>query len=123
MLMERTMTRGATKSSISDDRRLNPRHDGAGLKVEIEGQVYPVVNISTGGLCLIGLNRKVGERFRFVMSRVGEVEAVTGEVQVLDIKGSLFHLVFTRPTMPLMRMVIAHVSALTGITPHLLKSR
>lgn len=124
MLMQRPMSRAAAANlSAVADRRLNQRHDGAGLQVEIEGRVLPVVDVSTGGLCLIGLNRKLGERFRFVLSRVGETEGVTGEAEVLGIKDGLFHLVFTRPTLPLMRLVVAHVSAMTGVAPHLLKKR
>lgn len=124
MLMVRTLTRVAAQSLASaDDRRLNPRHDGAGLVVEIEGRIHPLVNVSTGGLCVQGLSRKVGERFRFVLSRVGEPQGVTGEGELLSVNGDLFHLVFTRPTMPLLRMIIAHVSSLTGVTPHLLKDR
>lgn len=124
MLMQHPMSRAAAANpSAAADRRLNQRHDGAGLQVEIEGRVLPVVDVSTGGLCLIGLSRKLGERFRFVLSRVGEAEGVTGEAEVLGIKDDLFHLVFTRPTLPLMRLVVAHVGSVTGVAPHLLKKR
>ncbi|OJX80898.1 hypothetical protein [Magnetospirillum sp. 64-120] len=124
MLMERTLTKASgLTSSVAGDRRLNQRHDGAGLLVEIEGNVYPVVNVSTGGLCLQGLNRKDGERFRFVLSRLGNPDGITGECEVLGCSGELVHLVFTRPTLPLLRLIVAHVSALIGVKPHLLKSR
>lgn len=123
MLMQRPMTRNAAANASAADRRLNQRHDGSGLQVEVEGRVHPVVDVSTGGLSLVGLNRTLGERFRFVLSRVGESQGVTGEAEVLGIRDGLFHLTFTRPTLPLMRLVIAHVSAMTGVDPHLLKSR
>lgn len=123
MLMERTLSQTtAPIAAYGDDRRLNPRHDGAGLQVEIEGKTYPVVNVSTGGLCLQGLNRRDGERFRFVLSRLGDPNGVASEGEVLGRNGRVLHLVFTRPTLPLMRLVIAHVSALTGAVPHLLKN-
>jgi len=124
MLIEHAMCRpSAARPNAVDDRRINERHDGAGLLVHIEGRVYPVVNISTGGLCLAGLSRKVGDRFRFVLSRLGEAGGVAGEAEVLGVNGGLYHLVFTRPTMPLLRLVVGHVSALIGVAPHLLKNR
>lgn len=104
------------------DRRQSVRHDGAGLTAETGGETWSVVDVSTGGLAVRGLERQVGTRFRLVLSRVGAGPGVACECEVVGCDRGLTRLAFTSPTLPLLRLVVAHVSALTGIAPHLLKS-
>ena len=103
------------------DRRRHSRHEGAGLVIEIEGQSFPVVDVSTGGISLRDLDRKIGDRFRLVLTRSGGLAGIATECQVVGKDGRLLRLSFTRPTLPLLRLVVAHVSTLTGVAPHLLK--
>ena len=103
------------------DRRRHSRHNGAGLVVEIEGQSLPVVDVSTGGISLRDFDRKIGDRFRLVLTRSGGLAGIATECQVVGKEGRLVRLIFTRPTLPLLRLVVAHISALIGVAPHLLK--
>lgn len=122
MFMKRHAFDAQAIAQIGDfDRRRHSRHDGAGLLVEIEGKCLPVVDVSTGGLSLRDLDRKLGERFRLVLSRSGGLTGIATECEVVAREGRLLRLHFTRPTLPLLRLVVAHVSTLTGVAPHLLK--
>lgn len=103
------------------DRRRHSRHNGAGLVVEIEGQSLPVVDVSTGGISLRDFDRKIGDRFRLVLTRSGGLAGIATECQVVGKEGRLARLIFTRPTLPLLRLVVAHISAVIGVAPHLLK--
>lgn len=122
MFMKRHVFAARESVQIGDfDRRRHSRHDGAGLVVEIEGQSLPVVDVSTGGISLRNLDRKIGDRFRLVLTRSGGLAGIATECEVVSKEGSLVRLAFTRPTLPLLRLVVAHVSTLTGVSPHLLK--
>ncbi|MBR9971536.1 hypothetical protein [Magnetospirillum sulfuroxidans] len=116
--------RGQSQSEIGDfDRRRHSRHDGAGLVIEIGGQSLPVVDISTGGLSLRDFDRPLGAQFRLVLSRAGAAAAgIATECEVVSKDGRLTRLTFTRPTLPLLRLVVTHVSTITGIVPHVLTS-
>lgn len=124
MLMKHQAAPNAhSQSEIGNfDRRCHSRHDGAGLVVECDGQSLPVVDVSTGGLCLRDFNRALGEQFRLVLCQCGGAAGIATECQVVSKEGRLTRLVFTRPTLPLLRLVVAHVSTMTGVAPHLLTS-
>lgn len=122
MFMKRHAFDARDSALIGDfDRRRHSRHEGAGLVVEIEGQSFPVVDVSTGGISLRDLDRKIDDRFRLVLTRSGGLAGIATECQVVGKEGRLLRLSFTRPTLPLLRLVVAHVSTLTGVAPHLLK--
>ena len=119
----RLASNSAQLSQVGDfDRRRHSRHSGAGLVVEVAGLSLPVLDVSTGGLGVSGLDRKVGERFRLVLSPSGGCAGIATECEVVSVDAKLTRLTFVRPTMPLLRLIVAHVSALTGVQPHLLKS-
>lgn len=122
MFMKRHVFAARENVQIGDfDRRRHSRHDGAGLVVELEGQSLPVIDVSTGGVSLRDLDRKIGDRFRLVLTRSGGLAGIATECEVVGKEGRLVRLTFTRPTLPLLRLVVAHVSTLTGVPPHLLK--
>lgn len=108
-------------NAAANDRRHQSRHDGAGLVAEIAGQILAVSDVSTGGLAVQSPDLKVGGRVRVVLSRTGGGDGVATECEVVGRSGDKAHLAFMRPTLPLLRLIVAHVSAVTGITPHLLK--
>ena len=114
------IARSSAQTKVAE-RRQHFRHDGAGLVVECAGERWPVADISIGGFGLHGLDRPVGDRFRLILARVGTSDGIACECEVAGRDGGLARLVFTRPTLPLLRLVVAHVSALTGVAPHLLK--
>lgn len=100
--------------ACAPERRRYPRHEGGGLVVELGGCRWPVLDVSAGGLSLRGFDREVGERFRLILMRIGEIGGVAGECLVVSRADGVTRLTFTRPTQPLLHMIDAHVGALAG---------
>lgn len=100
--------------ACASERRRHHRHEGGGLVVELGGCRWPVLDVSAGGLSLRGFDREVGERFRLILMRIGEIGGVAGECLVVSRADGVTRLTFTRPTQPLLNMIGAHVGALAA---------
>ncbi|CAA7620008.1 conserved hypothetical protein [Candidatus Terasakiella magnetica] len=105
-----------------EDRRHHVRYAGQYLVVEIEGTAYPVTDISVGGVRFEDIGRKIGEMQRAVIRSTSEGGASIGaEITIVTIDGKRIHASFSKPSMPLMRYIVSHLSEVHGIEPHLIK--
>jgi len=96
------------------ERRRHIRYLGQGMVVVIEGQGYPVIDISTSGIHFQGGSFELGAVVPLKLMRLkGKQDSVDGSIIVKAV-GTTTRGEF-RPTMPLLRFIIRHLSEVTGV--------
>lgn len=101
------------------DRRQNPRCYGRDLLVSNNGQGYPVLNISEGGLCFEGTPFAVGQTVVLTLSSLAKpADGVNAECRVVTVRQGNTHLAFTSVTMALLTFVMSHIGEVLGVSPY-----
>jgi hypothetical protein len=104
------------------ERRRHIRYIGQHLLIVINGKAHPIMDISIGGVSFQGTGFTVGDPLSLTLvSAFANKDVMPGIGEVRAISGSKVHVKFVRPTLPLLRYIIAHIAEVTGIEPHLLK--
>ncbi|MDR3441025.1 PilZ domain-containing protein [Telmatospirillum sp.] len=105
----------------TDERRKHNRHYGKGLVLIWEGQTYPILNVSPGGLCLRDWPCTVAVGSIVEVKLANEqtpLRQIAASCRIVAIKGNLTHAAFTLVTMPLLTFLMAHIASILGVTPY-----
>ncbi|MTJ82461.1 MAG: PilZ domain-containing protein [Telmatospirillum sp.] len=93
------------------------RKAGDGLVVLIEGRCYPLVTISVNGLSFQATGHHKGELLTLKLAQLFDMRnCVEGRIRVVDAKETTTVGEFV-VTMDLMRYIIRHMSAISGVSP------
>ncbi len=99
------------------ERRRHIRKVGEGLVVVINSRVFPLLDISIAGLSFQCLDYKVGDVLTLAIAETADMsKAVEGRITVISANHSVVRGRFY-PTMRLMRFIVGHFSAATGVAP------
>lgn len=104
--------------------RTGARHFGENLSVTVNGESYPVLNISSGGLSFRGLPFDDGTVATLTVGSDQEPDRkVETTCVVTAIRKDVTHVSFTRVTMTLLTFIIDHIGSVLGVEPYYFGSK
>lgn len=99
--------------------RRGARHFGENLSVVVNGESYPVLNISSSGLSFRGVPLGDGIVATLQVGSDQEPERkVDATCVVTAIRKDVTHVSFTRVTMTLLTFIIDHIGTVLGVEPY-----
>lgn len=104
------------------DLRSSPRYPGQTLLLELDGELYPFIDISIGGFSFEGQGFRKGQTFAARISSVLDgADDITALCRVVNVCNFKVCVQFTNPNFQLLKYVIAHIGNVTETTPYVLR--